>query len=138
MLKQFQFFAIFLCLSLLAIALLSRLPETAAENREAPAQVLRHVVLFQFKDSATAAQIREIETAFCRLPSSTGLIRDFEWGTNVSPEGLDHGHTHCFILTFNSEADRDSYLPHPDHKAFGELLGPCLEQVTVVDYWTKP
>jgi hypothetical protein len=51
---------------------------------------------------------------------------------------LDHGHTHCFILTFNSEADRDSYLPHPDHKAFGELLGPCLEQVTVVDYWTKP
>jgi len=116
-------------------------PATAGAERTAvaaPAQALRHVVLFQFEDNATPAQIREIETAFCRLPSATGLILDFEWGANVSPENLDQGFTHCFFLTFKDEADRDAYLPHPAHKEFGALLRPHLEKVCVIDYWTKP
>lgn len=127
-----------LCLMLAGLATIFFLNAAEGDSMDTPAQVLRHVVLFQFKDSATAAEIREIETAFCRLPSATGLIRDFEWGTNVSPEGLDQGHTHCFVLTFNTEADRDAYLPHPAHEEFGALLGPSLEKVTVIDYWTKP
>ncbi|MCA9181727.1 MAG: Dabb family protein, partial [Planctomycetales bacterium] len=45
------------------------------------------------------------------------------------------GFTHCFLLTFKSEADRDSYLPHPAHRAFGAALKPHLEKVLVVDYW---
>lgn len=105
---------------------------------EKPAQVLRHVVLFKFNDDATPAQVRAVETAFCRLPSATGLILDFEWGTNVSPENLDQGYTHCFFLTFKNEADRDAYLPHPAHQEFGEVLRPHLDKVTVIDYWTKP
>jgi len=40
-------------------------------------------------------------------------------------------------LTFNSESDRDIYLPHPDHKAFGKILSPVLEDVLVLDYWTN-
>lgn len=130
--------AVIACVLLATLAAAFFLSPTEADSTDTPAQVLRHVVLFQFKDDATAAQIREIETAFCRLPSATDLIRDFEWGTNVSPEGLDQGHTHCFMLTFNTEADRDAYLPHPAHEEFGKLLGPCLEKVTVIDYWTKP
>jgi len=96
------------------------------------------MVLLKFKDDATAAQVREIEVAFCRLPSATGVIHSLEWGTNVSPENLDQGYTHCFFLTFKNEADRDAYLPHPAHKEFGALLGPVLDKVLVIDYWTKP
>ena len=36
-----------------------------------------------------------------------------------------------------TEADRAVYLPHPAHEAFGQLLGPYLDDVLVVDYWTK-
>ena len=136
--KTISTIAITCCVLLATLAAVFFLSPAEADSRDTPAQILRHVVLFQFKDSATAAEIREIETAFCRLPSATGLIRDFEWGTNVSPEGLDQGHTHCFMLTFNTEADRDAYLPHPAHQEFGALLGPSLEKVTVIDYWTKP
>ena len=39
----------------------------------------------------------------------------------------------AFFVTFGSEADRDDYLPHPDHTAFGALLRPHLEKVLVVD-----
>ena len=83
----------------------------------------------------TAAEIATIEAAFAALPGKIPQIRDFEWGTNNSPEGLDKGFTHCFFLTFDSEEDRAIYLPHPDHKAFGAALGSSLEDVLVVDYW---
>lgn len=98
---------------------------------------LRHVVLFKFKEGASATEIAKVEAAFKALPSKIKEIRDFEWGLNNSPEGLNQGFTHCYFLTFSSEADRAIYLPHPDHKAFGALLGPVLDKVLVVDYWLK-
>ncbi len=99
--------------------------------------LLRHVVLFKFKDDTPAGKISEIENAFRALPSKIPQIVSLEWGLNNSPEGLNEGFTHCFFLTFKSEADRAVYLPHPDHKAFGKLLGPYLDKVLVVDYWTR-
>lgn len=127
--------------TLLAIACSPR--ESKSEDVTSPAlaesttpkKQLRHVVLFKFKASATAAEIAAIEAAFAALPGKIPQIRDFEWGTNNSPEGLDKGFTHCFFLTFDSEEDRAIYLPHPDHKAFGAALGSSLEDVLVVDYW---
>jgi hypothetical protein len=100
-------------------------------------KALRHVVLFKFKDGTAEADIQKVVDAFTALPSKIDVIKSIEWGTNNSPEGLDQGFTHCFFLTFASEADRDIYLPHPDHKAFGAVLGPHLDKVLVVDYWTK-
>ena len=97
--------------------------------------MLRHVVLFKFKPDTTPEKITEIEQAFKALPDKIQVIKDFEWGTNNSPEGLAKGFTHCFFLTFKSEADRAIYLPHPDHKAFGALLKDHLADVLVVDYW---
>ncbi len=99
--------------------------------------VLRHVVLFKFKDNTKAEDIKKVEDAFHALPSKIKEIKGYEWGTNNSPEGLDKGFTHCFFLTFDSEEDRATYLPHPDHKAFGSVLGPHLDDVLVIDYWTK-
>jgi len=113
-------------------------PKTAGSTAccAADTRVLRHVVLFSFKDSATAEDIRKVEEAFRSLPAKIPQIAGFEWGTDVSPEKRNEGFTHCFLLTFRSEADRDAYLPHADHKAFAEALGPHLQKVLVVDYWT--
>ena len=91
----------------------------------------------KFKESASEADIEKVEEAFIGLKSKIKEIKDLEWGVNNSPEGLNKGFTHCFFLTFESEEDRAIYLPHPDHKAFGDVLGPHLEDVTVVDYWAK-
>ncbi|MGB7393445.1 MAG: Dabb family protein [Pricia sp.] len=99
--------------------------------------VLRHVVMFKFKEDASKEDIRKVQKAFSALPSKIPEIAGYEWGTNNSPEGLDKGFTHVFYLTFESEEDRAVYLPHPDHKAFGEVLGPHLEDVLVLDYWSR-
>ena len=39
-------------------------------------------------------------------------------------------------MTFESVAARDAYLPHPEHKKFGDLLGKLaiVQDVFVVDY----
>lgn len=99
--------------------------------------MLRHVVMFQFKESCSEADVQKVVDAFRGLPSKISEIADFEYGVNNSPEGLAGGLTHCFLVTFKSEADRAAYLPHPAHEAFVEVLKPHLEKVTVIDYWAK-
>jgi len=111
--------------------------ESVTDETSSNQKQLRHVVLFKFKDSTSTENIASVEAAFAALPAKIPQIRVFEWGTNNSPEGLEKGFTHCFFLTFDSEEDRAIYLPHPDHKAFGNLLSPYLDDVLVVDYWTN-
>lgn len=96
---------------------------------------LFHVVSLKFKPSATKAQIKAVEDAFVGLKGKIPAIESLTWGTNVSPEKHDKGFTHCFVLAFATERDRDAYLPHPDHKKFGSVLGPVLEDVFVIDFW---
>lgn len=112
-------------------------PEVSPQANEASSKQLRHVVLFKFKESSSEEDVKKVEEAFAALPSKIPQIKGYEWGTNNSPEGLDKGFTHCFFLSFDSEEDRAIYLPHPDHKAFGEVLGPHLDDVLVLDYWTE-
>jgi hypothetical protein len=100
-------------------------------------KVLRHVVLFSFKSTSTATDIKSIEDAFRALPAKIKEIKDFEWGTNNSPENLAQGFTHCFFVSFASEKDREIYLPHPDHKAFVAIVGPHVDKVLVLDYWAQ-
>ncbi len=111
----------------------------AAANGQTTKQekVLRHVVMFKFSQSATPASIEKIVASFTALPQKIKEIKNLEWGTNSSPEKLNQGLTHCFILTFTSDKDRDSYLVHPAHSAFGKSLGSDVEKVTVVDFWVK-
>ena len=100
-------------------------------------QVLRHVVLFSFKPTSSADDVTRLEQAFAALPSQIEEILDFEWGTDVSVEGKAEGYTHCFFVTFRDSAGRDAYLPHPAHKAFGQLLRGHLDKVLVLDYWAR-
>lgn len=97
---------------------------------------VKHVVVFKYKASATPAQITEVTEAFKALKAKIPGIVSFEYGTNNSPEGFNKGFTHAYLLTFESEAARNAYLPHPEHKKFGDLLGRLgvLEEPFVVDF----
>lgn len=115
---------------LLSISLLT----SAAMSKE---RVLRHVVSFKFKEDASDCQVQEIEKAFVALKDKIPGIIGLEWGKNNSPEGLEKGFTHCFIVTFKDEKAREVYLPHPDHKAFVGILKPILADVYVIDFWSN-
>ena len=95
---------------------------------------IRHLVLLKFKATTTEPEIHRVESAFAQLSSKIGAVQSLEWGTNNSPEGLAKGFTHCFNLSFADEAARATYLPHPHHVAFVEILKPTLDDVLVLDY----
>ena len=97
-------------------------------------RVMRHIVLFQFKDSVPKEEVTKIVDAFGKLPEKIDTIIDYEAGTNVSPEKLDQGFTHAFVVTFRDAKARDAYLPHPAHKEFVKLLDGKIEQVLVFDF----
>lgn len=115
----------------LAVVLAFLMTAASASAADTP---YRHVVLFKFKDGTTPEQVKSVEDAFRALPKKIDTIVDFEFGTNVSPEGKDDGFTHCFFLTFKDKAGLEVYLPHPAHKEFGSTLRPYLDKVLVVDY----
>ena len=122
----------------IAIALIVTVAFSAlAADKPAKSTSLLHVVSFKFKAEAKQEQIDEVVSAFRDLKKKIPAIKEFSWGTNVSPEKHDKGFTHAFILTFKTEKDRDDYIVHPDHQAFGKIVGPVLADVFVIDYWAQ-
>ncbi len=133
------------CICLLLVSCVEKTAPVTEELQETSQaepmeeKVVRHVVIFKFKDEAPAEEVDKIHQSFLALEESIPVVKDFEWGMNHSPEGLDQDFTHCYTITFASEEDRDSvYAPHPAHQAFVASLQPHLEKVFVVDYWTNP
>ena len=103
-------------------------------------QPVRHVVVFKYKPGTTDDQIRQVTQAFRELKSKIPGIVAFEDGVNNSPEKKNLGYTHVYLLTFEDVAARDAYLPHPEHKKFGQLLGKLgvVADAFVVDYVPAP
>jgi hypothetical protein len=106
-----------------------------ADDHEAP--LFRHAVYFQFKETATDKEIQRIVDEFLLLEEKIETIVDIEWGVSESVEGLNDDFTHCFLVSFKDKAGLEVYIPHPDHKAFVEILKPSLEKVFVFDYTQK-
>lgn len=106
----------------------------AADEAPKSSGTLYHVVSLKFKEGTSPEDIKAVEEAFRELKTKIPGILTLHWGTNVSPEKKNHGFTHCFVLTFANEKDRDAYLIDPAHKAFGKLAGPHFSDVFVFDF----
>ncbi|WP_254512232.1 Dabb family protein [Anatilimnocola floriformis] len=106
-----------------------------SKGPEAKSKVLRHVVMYKFKDEIAKPQIQEVIDAFAGLPKKIDGIVAFEHGPNVSPEGKSEGLTYCFVVSFKDEAARDAYLKHPAHDDYVKVVKDRREKVVVFDYW---
>ena len=100
---------------------------------------VRHIVAWRFVEGTTPEQIAQFTAAFRSLTTTIAGITGFEHGPNNSPENLHRGLTHIYMLTFESVAARDGYLPHPEHKKFGEIIRAMgiVAEVLVLDYTSQ-
>ena len=109
----------------------------SAQQNSDNKSMLRHVVIFKFKDSSAPEDVKKVAEAFANLYGKVPQIKNFEWGINNSPEKFNKGFTHCFVLTFSAEKDLADYQLNPAHIQFQKILKPHMEKVFVVDYWVK-
>jgi quinol monooxygenase YgiN len=95
--------------------------------------VILHIVLLRPKPSAADADVEALDRALEGLRGEIPGILGYTWGPNGSPEGLGRGYALGFVMTFESAAARDAYLPHPAHAAVGPLVAAVAEVVLVYD-----
>ncbi|RAQ43945.1 stress responsive A/B barrel domain protein [Aspergillus flavus] len=72
----------------------------------------------------------------CLHPSSQKpYIRTSSGGIDDSPEGIQHGITHAFVVEFASAADRDYYVKEdPVHQEFVKSLDGVVEKAQAIDF----
>ena len=95
---------------------------------------VKHVALFKFKEGTTPEQVDQVLDAILDLTESVPGIEDYVAGTNNSPESLNEGFTHGFVMTFADAAARDAYLTHPEHERVKTDVLPHIERVLVFDF----
>jgi hypothetical protein len=95
---------------------------------------VKHMVAFKFKEGASKDDIEKVEREFKGLKKKIDVIRTLDWGHNNSPENLNKGFTHGWVLTFDSEEDRNTYLHHPEHEKFATLAKATIADVFVLDF----
>jgi len=113
--------------------------------------LIRHIVLFRYKNGTTEAQRQEIRNRFVGLAKTATrdgkpYVVSIETGKQSSGEGVDGGFEEGFIVTFSSEGDRNYYVGtpvvtesryfDPEHQKFKEFVGPYLADggVLVFDF----
>jgi hypothetical protein len=115
------------------VSLLASSAVLAAEDTKG--KVLYHVVCFKYKEDASKEKIEQVEKGIKGLKDKIPGIRSVAYGTNNSPEKLNKGFTHAFVVVFESEKARDDYLPHPEHKAVVDVIRQVVADVFVIDFW---
>lgn len=100
--------------------------------------MLRHVVMFQFKEEAegrTKAENVAITKAMLEaLPSKISWIRNSTVAVNV--DDADEGNFDLVLITdFDSMEDYRKYKVHPDHVAVGTFMRPVRITRSSVDFY---
>jgi hypothetical protein len=123
---------------LVLFALLTPLAFTGILPAKAPKErVLKHLVLYRFKEDLSRAQLQEVIDTFAGLASKVETIVALEHGANVSKEGKSEGLTYGFCVTFKDEAGLATYLKHPAHEHYVSVAKDKRDKVVVFDYWAE-
>jgi hypothetical protein len=100
--------------------------------------MITHVVLLRVKTNTPQKEIDGMFAALASLKERIRGLSTFSGGPYSSPEGMNKGFTHGFVMTFMDAAARDAYLPHPEHEKVKKLvlgvLDGGIDGVVAFDY----
>jgi hypothetical protein len=96
--------------------------------------LVRHMVICRFKEGTTTEKANDLLSLILKMKGRIPGIVGIEAGPYESPEGMNAGYTHGFLVTFESPAARDVYLPHPEHVVVRDALLPHIDSVIAFDF----
>ena len=71
---------------------------------------VKHVALWKFKEGTPPEKIDMVLQELLDVSETIPGIEDYVSGANNSPEGMNQGYTHGFVMTFENAEARDGYL----------------------------
>jgi Stress responsive A/B Barrel Domain len=84
--------------------------------------MIQHIVLVRFRPEMTEGDIARLFTELHEIKGKVGGILAITAGKSQSPEQLERGYMHGFVVDFQNWDALQSYQDHPDHKSFGARL----------------
>lgn len=101
---------------------------------------VKHAVFLRVKKEAPTQIVADFFAELAGFGRHVPGMLNFSGGPYSSPEGLNQGFTHGFVMTFADELSRDTYLTHPEHDKVKAFMFPWIEGgvngVIAVD-WTS-
>jgi len=84
--------------------------------------MIRHIVLIKFQpdlaEDRIAALFDELRSVRAEVPGILGITS----GRSESPEKIERGYMHGFVVDFEDWDALENYQTHPDHKTLGAKL----------------
>ncbi len=84
--------------------------------------MIRHIVLVKFKETVSDSIISSIFSDLAAIKQKLTGVLSITSGKSESPEKIERGYLHGFIIDFVDWQALQSYQDHPDHKAVGARL----------------
>jgi hypothetical protein len=96
--------------------------------------MVQHMVILKVKPGVSQAQVDALMGELKGLSQKIPGILHFSGGRYSSPEGLNQGFTHGFLMTFETAAARDTYLSHAEHERVKAAIIPNIDDAIAFDY----
>lgn len=84
--------------------------------------MIRHIVLTKFKPETPDDKIAEIYSGLSAVAEKLTGAQNFTGGRSQSPEQIERGYMHGFVIDFDSWDALQNYAANEDHKALGGQL----------------
>lgn len=89
--------------------------------------MIRHIVLVRFGPAVPEHQIADLFTELHQIKGKIPGLLAITSGKSESPEQIERGYMHGFVVDFADWAALQAYQDHPDHKALGAGLVAAAE-----------
>lgn len=84
--------------------------------------MIRHIVLTKFKTETSEGTIAEIYAGLSALTDKLPGAQNFVGGRSESPEQIERGYMHGFVIDFDSWEALQTYADNETHKMLGGRL----------------
>ena len=84
--------------------------------------MIRHIVLVKFQPDLAEERIAELFEELHAIGAKLPGVLAITSGRSESPEKIERGYMHGFVVDFEDWDALENYQTHPDHKALGAKL----------------
>lgn len=95
--------------------------------------MIRHVVMFRFREDVDAAQRQAVHDAIATMPEATGVTENYAIGSDL--DLADGNFDFAVVGDFADQAAYEAYRDHPEHRRIiAEVIRPAITYRAAIQF----